>query len=214
MLTNRSGDVSFFHCVFVFYQLIFVIMNYIYICIYLINWIVLRNATIQSNPEIMEDVQGERARVQKQHHNDFNNTSTTFDRGDKSSSQRLDSNNTSTIYNVKEIALEVIEQIKSDITKLISFLTPSPEVQQMLREQQVKLRKFYKQHIIPTMKDEVIPALKSLTVVIMDWGITVVDMTRRYIQATFIDKREQGRDDGDNNDGGNDVPLPNRNNEH
>jgi hypothetical protein len=181
------------------------------------NLIVLRNATIQSHPEIMEDVQGERERVeqqQKQHHNDFNTTSTTFDKGDKSSSQRLDSNNTSTIYNVKEITLEVIEQIKSDITKLISFLTPSPEVQQMLREQQVKLRKFYKQHIIPTLKEEVIPALKSLTVVVRDWGKTVVDMTRRYIQATFIDKMEQGRDDGENNDGGYAVPPPNRNNEH
>ena len=41
---------------------------------------------------------------------------------------------------MKEITQEVIQQIKSDVTKLVNFLTPSPEVQQMLREQEKKIQ--------------------------------------------------------------------------
>lgn len=111
---------------------------------------------------------------------------------------------------MKEITQEVIQQIKKDVTKIINFLTPSPEVQQMLREQQVKLRVFYKQHIIPTLKEEVIPALKSFAVVVKDWGMTVVDMTRRYIQATLMEKNGQ-RHGGSDHDGDDDETVPNRN---
>ncbi len=81
----------------------------------------------------------------------------------------------------------------------------------MLREQQIKLRHFYKHHILPTVKEEIMPSLKSLAVIIKDWGITVVDMTRRYIQVTIMDKKEKGG--GDNNNDDSDDTIPNQNNE-
>ncbi len=181
---------------------------------------------MQAHPQMMKDVQRERecmeqdrassldqklpsqqqyGQQQNQHHQDFKTATASSDRA-------LDSNNTTTvIYNVKEITQEVIQQIKSDVTKLVNFLTPSPEVQQMLREQEKKIRLFYKQYIIPTIQEEVIPALKSLAVVVKDWGMTVVDMTRRYIQVTFMERKEQRHGSGDDNE--NDVKLPNQNDE-
>jgi len=87
----------------------------------------------------------------------------------------------------------------------------------MLREQQIKLRQFYKHHILPTIKEEIIPSLKSLAVIIKDWGMTVVDMTRRYIEVTFMDKKEQqqggGDGDDDDNDDDDDKTTPNQYNE-
>ena len=185
-----------------------------------------RNETMQTHPEMKKDVQRERERMeqdrassldqtlpsqqhyeqqQNQNHQDFHTATTSSDKG-------LDNNNTTTvIYNVKEITKEVIQQIKSDVTKLVKFLTPSPEVQQMLREQEKKMRLFYKQYIIPTIKEEVIPALQSLAVVVRDWGMTVVDMTRRYIQVTFMERKEQRHGSGDEN--GDDETPTNRNGE-
>lgn len=103
--------------------------------------------------------------------------------------------------------------------KLHVLPTITEEIIPMLREQQIKLRQFYKHHILPTIKEEIIPSLKSLAVIIKDWGMTVVDMTRRYIEVTFMDKKEQRRGggddnvDNDDNDDDDDKTTPNQYNE-
>jgi hypothetical protein len=215
---------------------------------------------MQTHPEMMEDMIRERERMEREHVSLDNNqqpeqqhehqqkqhkqNSDINDISDSGSQNQtltgdIDNNKTTTaIVNAKEVIEEAIQQIKSDVTKVIKFLTPSPEVQQMLREQQIKLRHFYKHHILPTIteeiipmlraqqiklrhfykhhilptvKEEIIPSLKSLPVIIKDWGITVVDMTRRYIQVTIMEKKEKGG--GDNNNDDSDDTIPNQNNE-
>jgi hypothetical protein len=215
-----------------------------------------RKEAMQTHPEMTEDVLQERERMEREkesldhkqypQQHDVNDVSESGSHNQTLNGDIDDNKTTTAIFNAKEVIEEVIQQIKSDITKVIKFLTPSPERQQMLREQQIKLRHFYKQHvlptiteeiipmlreqqiklrqfykhhILPTIKEEIIPSLKSLAVIIKDWGMTVVDMTRRYIEVTFMDKKEQRRGggddnvDNDDNDDDDDKTIPNQNNE-
>ena len=114
-------------------------------------------------------------------------------------------------YDVKEIAIEVIQQIKSDITKLINFIVPK-----RIRDQiKVQLHELNEQPGVKQLKSDItkvfniiapkanelfkdvtvqikvkfVPALKSFSVVVKEWSMTTVDMGRRYIVA-FMNGRE------------------------
>lgn len=184
---------------------------------------------MRAHPEIREGVQREKERMIEEHdrmsleQNQDSNVTAPWGDGDDSTinssgndgNDNTNTNRTNTaIFNAKEISREVIQQIKSDMTKLINYLTPSPEVQQMLKEQQMKFLQFYKQRVLPALKEEIIPALKSFAVVAKDWGGTVVEMTQRYIRVTFTDEWER-RHHADGDDEGDDgEKLPNQNSEH
>ena len=114
-------------------------------------------------------------------------------------------------YDVKEIAIEVIQQIKSDITKLINFIVPKRICDQIkvqlheLNEQPgvkqlksditkvfniiaPKANELFKDATVQ-IKVKVVPALKSFSLVVKEWSMTTVDMGRRYIVA-FMNGRE------------------------
>lgn len=87
-----------------------------------------------------------------------------------SDSQSTPDNNQNELnFDLKEITIEVIEQMKSDMTQVVNFLVPE------------KLREQAKQHVQPV--------LKSVAVVAKDMGMTTYGMARRYFMA-FMNKRE------------------------
>ena len=114
-------------------------------------------------------------------------------------------------FDVKEIAIEVIEQIKSDITKLINLVIPKrirDQIKVQLHElnkqpgvQQLKsdITKAFNiiapkakglfENVTVQLKQHVLPALKSFSLVVKEWSMTAVDMGRRYIVA-FMNKGE------------------------
>ena len=114
-------------------------------------------------------------------------------------------------YDVKEIAIEVIQQIKSDITKLINLVIPKrirDQIKVQLHElneqpgvQQLKsdITKAFNiiapkakglfENVTVQLKQHVLPALKSFSLVVKEWSMTAVDMGRRYI-VTFMNKGE------------------------
>lgn len=114
-------------------------------------------------------------------------------------------------YDVKEIAIEVIQQIKSDITKLINLVIPKrirDQIKVQLHElneqpgvQQLKsdITKAFNiiapkakglfENVTVQLKQHVLPALKSFSLVVKEWSMTAVDMGRRYIVA-FMNKGE------------------------
>lgn len=114
-------------------------------------------------------------------------------------------------FDVKEIAIEVIQQIKSDITKLINLIIPKrirDQINVQLHElneqpgvQQLKsdITKAFNiiapkanvlfKNVTVQLKQHVLPALKSFSLVVKEWSMTAVDMGRRYIVA-FMNGRK------------------------
>mmetsp|Transcript_3380 Transcript_3380/g.7448 ORF Transcript_3380/g.7448 Transcript_3380/m.7448 type:complete len:372 (-) Transcript_3380:453-1568(-) len=71
-------------------------------------------------------------------------------------------------FDLKEITIEVLEQMKSDFTKVVNFILPE------------KVRVQAKQHIQP--------ALKSFALVAKDMGMTTYGVARRHLMA-LMNKR-------------------------
>jgi len=111
-------------------------------------------------------------------------------------------------FNMKEITIEVIQQIKSDIKKVINFVAPEGSyTRDVIRQIQSDIIKIYKVVISKETRDKlipyidqtklsiqqtVIPSLKSFSLVVKEWGITAFDMGCRYVKALM--------DTGDNRD--------------
>eukprot|EP00970_Alexandrium_tamarense_P018373 scaffold13330_cov205-Alexandrium_tamarense.AAC.10 len=79
------------------------------------------------------------------------------------------------IYDVNEIVVEVIQQIKSDVLKVVDFVAPE-HVRQQIR-----------------------PALQTFVSVAKDMSMSVYGLVKRYVKA-FLDTNE-GSVGGDSNDG-------------
>ena len=67
------------------------------------------------------------------------------------------------IYDVKEITLEVIKQIKSDMARVLNILVPKP------------------------LRDQLSPGLKTFMTVAKDMGVSVYHFVRRHLRA-FLDR--------------------------
>lgn len=88
-------------------------------------------------------------------------------------------------YDLREITSEVIEQVKSDFTKMVDFIVPEH------RREQIRL----------LFRQQIQPALKSFATVAKDMGITIYDLVRRYVMA-FTSKKggeSQGASSNDEN---------------
>ena len=111
-------------------------------------------------------------------------------------------------FHIKEITIEVIQQIKSDIKKVINFIAPEGSyAREVIRQIHSDMIKMYKvvisketrDKVIPyieqaklSLQQVVIPSLKSASLVVKDWGMTAFDMGCRYVKALM--------DKGDNRD--------------
>jgi hypothetical protein len=67
------------------------------------------------------------------------------------------------IYDVKEITLEVIKQIMSDMTRVLNIFVPKP------------------------LRDQLAPGFKTFVTVAKDMGVSVYDLVRRHLRA-FLDR--------------------------
>ena len=87
------------------------------------------------------------------------------------------------IYNMKEITIEVIAQMKADLTKVRNFLFPERLQQQIqpIIEQKVMpfLKTLHHQHLKP--------AINTLFFVAKDMCISVIDLVKRHATA-FLNK--------------------------
>jgi hypothetical protein len=79
------------------------------------------------------------------------------------------------IYDVNEIVVEVIQQIKSDVLKVVDFVAP--------------------EHV----RRQIRPALQTFASVAKDMSMSVYGLVKRYVKA-FLDTNE-GSVGGDSNDG-------------
>ena len=102
-------------------------------------------------------------------------------------------------YDIKQITIEVIQQIKSDITKLINFVAPKELRDQIRLQINEKVIPFIQHKIIPFVQQHIIPSIKSISVVVKEWGMTTFDMVRRYVGA-FISSKMDERDTADDAD--------------
>jgi len=127
---------------------------------------------------------------EQKHEDDIDSTNATTTLANENSEETEQSNNKLT-YDFKDITLEVIEQMKSDMRKLINFLLP-----QRTRD---KLQ--------PLLEKHVLPALKSFGLVAKDAGLTVYDMAKRYLMA-FMNKEAGGSSDAS----GTDAKVPSEQN--
>ena len=103
-------------------------------------------------------------------------------------------NNKPLTYDIKQLTLEVIQQIKSDLTKLINFVAPKELRDQIKTQINQKVIPFVQQKVIPFIQQHIIPSIKSTSLVIQEWGVTTFDMVRRYVGAFLSNKMDDGRD--------------------
>ena len=124
------------------------------------------------------------------------------------SDQNAYQNQNQLTFHIKEITIEVIQQIKSDIKKVINFIAPEGSyAREVIRQIHSDMIKMYKvvisketrDKVIPyieqaklSLQQVVIPSLKSASLVVKDWGMTAFDMGCRYVKALM--------DKGDNRD--------------
>ena len=111
-------------------------------------------------------------------------------------------------FDIKEITIEVIQQIKTDAIKVINFIAPEGSyTRDVIRQIQSDMIKMYNVVISKETRDKlipyieqakisiqqiVIPSLKSFSLVVKEWGLTTFDMGLRYVKALM--------DTGDNRD--------------
>ena len=103
-------------------------------------------------------------------------------------------NNKPLTYDIKQLTLEVIQQIKSDLTKLINFVAPKELRDQIKTQINQKVIPFVQQKVIPFIQQHIIPSIKSTSLVMKEWGMTTFDMVRRYVGAFVSNKMDDGRD--------------------
>ena len=155
------------------------------------------------HPEIMEDVRKESERMMKERdrllvqlnkqqqgvvveeEKEGNAGMDTIDEGGfdqttiaptlSSTNDATDQSNNTDTFGFREITFEVIAQMKADFNKVIKFILP-----QQTREQ-----------IGLQMKQQILPALKSCLLVAKGYGMTIYDLTRRYV-TSFMNMNPQG----------------------
>ena len=103
-------------------------------------------------------------------------------------------NNKPLTYDIKQLTLEVIQQIKSDLTKLINFVAPKELRDQIKTQINQKVIPFVQQKVIPFIQQHIIPSIKSTSLVMKEWGMTTFDMVRRYVGAFVSNKMDDGHD--------------------
>ena len=104
-------------------------------------------------------------------------------------------NNEPLTYDIKQLTLEVIQQIKSDLTKLINFVAPKELRDQIKTQINEHVIPFVQQKVIPMIQEHIIPSIKSTSLVMKEWGVTTFDMVRRYVGAFVSNKMDvDGRD--------------------
>jgi len=109
-----------------------------------------------------------------------NNTTTPID---PNLTQHQSNNNKNELnYDIKEITIEVLQQMKSDVTKVFNFILPPK-----LREKIVKLQ------IIQRIQ----PTLQTFVSIAKDMESTVYDMARRYLKMVIVYGKGRGEDRGD-----------------
>ncbi|KAL7548808.1 hypothetical protein ACHAWF_017343 [Thalassiosira exigua] len=148
---------------------------------------------LQTHPEILEDVKRESNRMMNERdrlikqlevQNGTQTATEPHQTGDGQSinatvagESKVTGQSTKTLtYDVKELTLEVVAQIKSDVTKVVNFIVP--EKQRDMIGQRIR------QHILP--------ALKAFVYVAKDMGMTTYDMLRRYLNAFLNKKGREG----------------------
>jgi hypothetical protein len=87
----------------------------------------------------------------------------------KAGSQKL-TKSPEPIYDFKEIAQEVMAQIKTDMTKLLNIVVPKP------------------------LREQLAPSLKTFVSVAKRMGVSVYDLIRRHLEA-FMDKSNNSHED-------------------
>jgi len=113
-------------------------------------------------------------------------------------------------FDIKEITIEVIQQIQSDIKKVINFVAPegsyTREVVKQIQSDMIKmyhvvLSKETREKLVPyidqvklSIQQIVIPSLKSASLVVKEWGMTTFNMGCRYVKA-LMDTGDNNRDE-------------------
>ena len=69
-------------------------------------------------------------------------------------------NNKQLTYDIKQLTLEVIQQIKSDLTKLINFVAPKELRDQIKTQINQKVIPFVQQKVIPFIQQHIIQSIK------------------------------------------------------
>mmetsp|Transcript_19990 Transcript_19990/g.36150 ORF Transcript_19990/g.36150 Transcript_19990/m.36150 type:complete len:287 (-) Transcript_19990:265-1125(-) len=161
---------------------------------------------LQTNPEIMEDVKRESERMMNERNSllvqlnqqqegvdgqteqQENNTVDVEERDSEvltnpnaslsDTNDTEDQSNNTLYYGFKEITLEVIEQMKSDFTKVVNLIVPKK------LQEQIQLQ----------MKQQIQPALKSFVSVAKGMGMAAYDLSRRYLMA-FVNRKAGGDQD-------------------
>ena len=133
---------------------------------------------------------------EKKDHEDLLDESIMTDTTDQTKSilNQSQQNNEPLTYDIKQITLEVIQQIKSDLTKLINFVAPKELRDQIKTQINQKVIPFVQQKVIPFIQQHIIPSIKSTSLVMKEWGVTTFDMVRRYVGAFVSNKMDDGRD--------------------
>ena len=104
------------------------------------------------------------------------------------SADAINVKNVEPIFNFREIHMEVMQQIKADITKIKNFLIP--------KKLQQQLTPILKNHIEPMVKgviEQLRPSVVTLTAVAKDMILNVVDLVKRYTAA--FGNNNGGRDE-------------------
>ncbi len=103
-------------------------------------------------------------------------------KGEMTETETTTSNN-QPIYTFKEITMEVIEQMKADITKVKNFIIPE--------RLQKQIQPILDKHVVPVLKafteQHLKPAVKTLVSVAKDMCFSVVDLIKRHTTA-FMNK--------------------------
>ena len=101
--------------------------------------------------------------------------------------------NKQTIYDFKEITMEVIAQMKADFVKVKNLLIPE-RLQQQIEQQ---IAPILEKHVVPVLKEfmeQLKPAVKTLISVAKDMSCSVVDLIKRHATAFMSKSGEQGAD--------------------
>lgn len=109
-------------------------------------------------------------------------------KGELTDTETTTSNN-QPIYTFKEITMEVIEQMRTDITKFKNFIIPE--------RLQKQIQPILDKHVMPVLKvcteQYLKPAAKTLVSVAKDMCISVVDLIKRH--ATALNNSGRGGKD-------------------
>ena len=107
----------------------------------------------------------------------------TIDNTEGDMTETVTTSNNQSIYNFKDITMEVIEQMKADIIKVKNFLIPE--------RLQKQIQPILEKHVMPVVKtfteQHLKPAVKTIVSVAKDMSFSVVDLVKRHATA-FMNK--------------------------